>query len=187
MTDQAQSNNNQMVMIALVVIAVLLAAIVGVLIWQQSRAAVPAPTQVPAQSQTGATTSMGAGAATGAGTEVDPASVDPNAATAVPKGTEPDAFVKAYYEACANGDWKAAYDALPADKKVGQTPEGLQEQVSGYGIKSYAVTDAKVEGDKATVTVEQVTGSYGTFVNQWTFVKKDGVWYAAGKAVTGMK
>ena len=59
--------------------------------------------------------------------------------------------------------------------------------MSGYGIKSFEITGATGEGDNAVVKVDQVTGSYGTFENTWTFVKKDGTWYVASKAVTGMK
>jgi hypothetical protein len=191
MSEQAQGNNQQMIIIALAVIAVLLAAIMGVLIWQQSQAAVPAvsaqpPATAPAPS---AAAPSGTGAGTGAPAQAapDPAAVDPSAATEVPKGTDPEAFVKAYYEACDKGDWKAAYNALPADKKQGQTPEGLQQQVEGYNVTGFTITNAAVEGDQATIMVDQVTGSYGTFENQWTFVKKDGVWYATSKQVTGMK
>jgi hypothetical protein len=191
MSEQTQNNSQQqMVMLALVVIAVLLAAIVGVMVWQQSRAAVPAMDQVqqPAAPAADAAAEAPAGM-TGGTTQAapDPAVVDASAATAVPKGTEPEAFVKGYYEACDKGDWKSAYNALPADKKAGQTPEGLQQQVEGYNVTSYAVTSAQVDGDKATIMADQVTGSYGTFENQWTFVKKDGVWYVTSKAVTGMK
>ncbi len=196
MSEQAQGNNQQMIVIALAVIAVLLAAIMGVLIWQQSQAAVPAvssqaaPAAVPAPSAT-APSGMGAGTGADAGAAPqaapDPAVVDPSAATALPKGTEPEAFVKSYYEACDKGDWEAAYDALPADKKQGQTPDGLKQQVEGYNVTSFAITNAAVEGDKATIMVDQVTGAYGTFENQWTFVKKDGAWYATSKQVTGMK
>ena len=85
------------------------------------------------------------------------------------------------------GDWQAAFDALPADKKAGNSPDALKEQVTGYGIEGYKVTAATTEGDTAIVKVDQVTGAYGTFENTWTFAKKDGEWFVASKAVTGMK
>lgn len=191
MSEQAQNSNQKMVMIALAVIAVLLAAIVGVMIYQQTQSAVPgvepAAQTAPAGDPAAAAPAGMPGGAPSANAAPDPASVDPDAATEVPKGTELEAFVNAYYQACDKGDWKAAYDALPADKKVGQTPEGLQQQVEGYNVTSYVVKEASVDGDKAVVMADQVTGSYGTFENQWTFVKKDGAWYVSGKAVTGMK
>jgi hypothetical protein len=197
MSDQAQGNNQQIMMIGLGVIAVLLAVIVGILIYQGNQAQAPAPAQAPAAQQpvAGAAAGQGAmggvtGGATGGTTGGDagaPAAVDPGAATKVPKDMEPADYVKAYYVACEKGDWKAAYDSLPADKKAGQTPEGLQQQVEGYQVQSFSVGDAAIQGDNATVKADQVTGSYGTFENTWTFVKKDGQWYVASKAVTGMK
>lgn len=193
MSQQAQTSNQQIIVIGLVVIAALLAAIIGVVIYQQTTA-IPAPT---AQATTGAPdagtapadqSAMGAmGAMGGSGQAAAPEAFDPKTATKVPEGTEPEAYVKAYYEACDKGDWQAAFDALPAAKKAGNSPDALKEQVTGYGIKSYEITDATVEGDKATITVDQVTGQYGTFVNQWTFVKDGGAWLVESKAVTGMK
>lgn len=175
MSEQTQGSNQQVLVIGLIVIAALLAGIVGVIVYQQTKAVPPAVgTEAPA---TGAP----------AGAPPAAANFDPSQATKVPKGTEPEAFVKAYYTACQEGDWQAAFDALPADKKAGNSPDALKEQVSGYGVKSFAIAEAKVEGDKATVLADQVTTSYGTFVNTWTFVKKDGAWLVESKAVTGMK
>ncbi len=187
MSEQVQNNNQQTVVIGLVVIAALLAAIVGVLIWQQSKAAttVPAPT---AQTAPATTPTTGQQPPAGMGQQSPAAApVDPKSATKLPKGTEPEAWVTKYYTACDKGDWQAAFDALPADKKAGNSPDALKQQVEGYGVKSFKVTGATVEGDKATVKVDQVTGGYGTFENTWTFVKKDGVWLVESKAVTGMK
>ncbi len=186
MSDQAQKSNQQMIVIALVVIVVLLAAIVGIVVFQ-NRPDVPALNSAAQQQAAPAADGSQAPAGAPAPAAVDPASVDAATATKLPKGVEPEAFVKSYYEACQKGDWQAAYDALPADKKQGQTPEGLEQQVSGYGVESFAVSSATVEGDQATVIADQVTSQYGTFENMWTFVKKDGSWYAATKAVTGMK
>lgn len=194
MSEKTQ-NSQQTLVIGLVVIAALLMAIVGVLVYQQANA-IPAPTVTnqtpvgqPSPAAGGSTTGGTNGGTTGGTTGQTGAAapVDPKSATKVPKGTEPEAFVEAYYAACEKGDWQAAFDALPADKKVGQTPDGLKEQVGGYGIKSFKVTGAQVQGDKARVDAEQVTANYGTFVNTWTFVKKDGTWYVESKAVTGMK
>lgn len=181
MSEQTQSNNQQIIVIGMIVIAALLAAIVGVLIYQQTRA-IP-PTSASPTTSTPQTT----GTNTGQQPAATPADFDPKTATKVPKGTEPDAYVQAYYKACEDGDWQAAFDALPADKKTGSSPDALKQQVTGYGIKSFSVGKATVTGDKASVKADQVTGSYGTFENTWTFVKKDGVWLVESKAVTGMK
>ncbi len=185
MSEQVQKTSQQTLAIGLGAIAVLLVVIIGMVIYFQSQAtSIPNPTG-EAQTGTGAasgevTTPAGMGQATAA-------AFDPKSATKVPKGTEPEAFVKAYYEACDKGDWEAAFELLPTVKKAGNSPEALKEQVSGYGIKNYKITSAKVEGDKATVLVDQETGQYGTFENTWTFVKEGGVWLVESKAVTGMK
>lgn len=186
------TQNNQTVVIGLVIVAVLLAAIVGVIVWQQSSALPPASTPATSEATDPA---AAAGAAAGGssmmsgatGADAVTTEVDPAAATKVPKGTEPEAFVRAYYEACDADDWEAAFKMLPAAKQEGNSAEALKQQVQGYGIESWEITGATVEGDTASVTVDQVTGMYGTFVNQWTFSQKDGVWYVASKAVTGMK
>lgn len=184
MSEKTQ-NSQQTLVIGLVVIAALLAAIVGVLIYQQSNA-IPQPTAQPSQTTptqpTGQTGQTGQTPQTG-----EPAAFDPKAATKVPKGIEPEEYVQIYYEACEKGDWKKAFDMLPNDKKAGNSPDALKQQVSGYGIKGFKVTGAQVQGDKASVNAEQQTAQYGTFVNTWTFVKKGGVWLVESKAVTGMK
>jgi len=189
MSEQSTTSNQQTIVIGLVVIAALLAAIVGVLIYQQSQAAsLPEPNvQATPADPTAGQQMPPAGMGGTTGGQSAPAEFDPTKATQVPDGVEPEAYVTAYYEACDKGDWQAAFDALPVDKKAGNSPEALKEQVTGYGIKEFKVTGATVEGDKASVKVDQVTGSYGTFENTWTFVKKDGKWLVESKAVTGMK
>lgn len=186
MTEQVQKSNQQTLVIGLGAIAVLLAVIVGVVIYFQSQASsIPAPT---AGAAAGSADAASAAATTPAGMgQATAAEFDTKTATKVPAGTEPEAYVKTYYEACDTGDWKAAFDALPTAKKAGNSPDALKEQVSGYGIKSYKITSAKVAGDKATVIVDQETGQYGTFENTWTFVKDGGDWLVESKAVTGMK
>jgi hypothetical protein len=183
-----QTLNNKTLVIGLVVVAVLLAAIVGVL-WYQQAQALPEPvaTTAPATEAApvaGAPAGMPSGSP---GTEAAPTEVDPETATKVPEGTEPEAFVQAYYEACDAGDWQAAFDALPVDKQANNSPEALAEQVTGYGIEGFSIVDSTTQGDTAVIKVDQVTGQYGTFENTWTFVQKDGQWFVVSKAVTGMK
>lgn len=190
MSEQATGNSQQTLVIGLVVIAALLAAIVGVIIYQQSSAnSLPQPTAQTTPAATdpsGAPAGMG-GAPAGMGQSAPAAEFDAKTATKVAAGVEPEAWVTEYYEACEKDDWAAAFDRLPAAKKANNSPEALKEQVTGYGIEGYKVTSAKVEGDKATVIVDQVTGQYGTFENTWSFVKVDGEWLVENKAVTGMK
>ncbi len=180
MSEQAQTNSQQTLVIGLVVIAALLAAIVGVIIYQQSTA-LPAP-NVQATPQTPEQQTPPAGMGQSA-----PVAFDPKVATKLDKGVEPEEWVKQYYEACDKDDWQGAFSRLPAAKKTGNSPDALKEQVSQYGIKGFKITSAKIEGDKASVLVDQVTGQYGTFENTWTFTKVDGEWLVENKAVTGMR
>ena len=190
MSEQATGNSQQTLVIGLVVIAALLAAIVGVIIYQQSSAnSLPQPTAQTAPAATdpaGAPAGMG-DAPAGMGQGAPAAEFDAKTATKVAKGVEPEAWVTEYYEACDKDDWTAAFDRLPAAKKANNSPDALKAQVSGYGIEGFKVTSAKVEGDKATVIVDQVTGEYGTFENTWSFVKVGGEWLVENKAVTGMR
>ena len=170
MSEQATGNSQQTLVIGLVVIAALLAAIVGVIIYQQSSAnSLPQPTAqtAPATDPAGAPAGMGGAPAgmgdapAGMGQGAPAAEFDAKTATKVAKGVEPEAWVTEYYEACDKDDWAAAFDRLPAAKKANNSPDALKAQVSGYGIEGFKVTSAKVEGDKATVIVDQVTGEYG--------------------------
>jgi hypothetical protein len=198
MTDQTATPSNQnTIVIALVGIAVVLAAIVGYMLWQQSSALPPAQPaqQVPADSQGIAPTDGGQGGAApgaeagaaGAGAPTEAPPIDPASAVALPEGTSPEQWVTEYYEATENGDFQTAVSHLPADKQASTTPEGLQEQLAGYGITGFSVVSATEEGDQAVVVVDQTTNSFGTFENTWTFAKTDGGWVIASKAVTGMK
>lgn len=183
MSDQKQ----QPLVLGLAAVAVLLVVVVGVLIYRQTTA-LPQPTPSPA-SQTPVQGAPTDGTNASQGGQAVPAAgepIDPKTATKV-DGDDIEKFVDTYYKATMDGDWKTAFDHLPAASKANNSPDALKEQVSGYGIESYSVLDSKVEGDRASVTAEQVTGSFGTFVNTWTFAKVDGVWYAESKKVTGMK
>lgn len=183
MSEEVQTNNQQVLIIGLVVIAALLAAIVGVIVYQQSTAA-----KIPAMSSTPAATQPAQDAAApGAMPAATDTAFDSKTATKVTGGAEPEGWVKAYYEACDKDDWEGAFSHLPTAKQAGNSPDALKEQVTGYGIKGWKVTSAKVEGDKATVIVDQETGQYGTFENTWTFVKEGDEWLVESKAVTGMK
>jgi hypothetical protein len=195
MSDQtATSSNQNTIVIALVGIAVVLAAVVGYMLWQQANAlppAQPAAQQTPADAQGAAPADAGQGdAATGAdaGASTEAPPIDPATAVALPEGTSPEQWVTEYYEATESGDFAAAVQHLPADKQAQTTPESLEEQLAGYGISGFSVVSATEEGDKATVVVDQTTNSFGTFENTWTFVKADdGAWVVSTKAVTGMK
>lgn len=181
MSESASIQPNKTVLIMLGIIIVLLVVMVGV-IMAKSSSDVPSPTAAaPASTPTGDT---GAGAP--AGTAAPAADFDPTTATKVPEGTSPEDFVAAYYDAILAGDWETAYAAQPAHKMTGSVAD-FQAQIEGYGVVSYTVTGSSEQGEQYLVEVDQETGSYGTFTNQWVFMKADGGWVVQDKAVTGMK
>lgn len=185
MSDQ----NQKPLVIGLAATAVVLVAVVGVLIYNQATG-LPQPTVSPAETPVAQAPTTPATPTTGTpqGGVVPAAGapIDPKTATKV-EGDDIEAFVDAYYKATMEGDWQAAFDHLPAGNKANNSPDALKDQVSSYGIDSYTIVGSQVEGDRASVTADQVTGSFGTFVNTWTFAKVDGVWYAESKKVSGMK
>jgi hypothetical protein len=181
-----QSNNNQQTLvIGLAVIAVLLVAIIGVMMFRAN-----ASTNLPEPVATAAVAGAVAGANTGAPTDpgaAAPAQVDPKTAVKLAKGTTPEQWTEQYYKACDSGDWATAVKRLPADKQASTTADSLKEQVGGYGIVGYKISSSSEQGDQAIIVVDQETSQYGTFENTWTFAKTDGEWVVVSKAVTGMK
>lgn len=178
-------DQTQVLTIGLVVIAVLLAAIIGVLWFQGNKNADLA--QSTAQTTGGATQPAAQTAPAGMGGSTAASETPFDAKSATKAVGTPAEHAKAYYEACTKGDWAKALSLMPADKQVGMTADALKEQVTGYGIKAYKVTSDKTEGDVATVVVDQETDQYGTFENTWVFAKDGGTWYVKSKGVTGMK
>jgi hypothetical protein len=171
--------DQQTMMYVLIGVVVVLIAVVGFMIWQRSQpaatdTAVGAATQAPATSGAAGTQ---APAGMGAATASTP--VDPKSSTKV--SGAPKAHVQAYYDAAVKGDWKTSYGLLPAANRAQATEESFATTQKGYGIKSYKITNASEQGNKATVTVSMTTASYGDFSNQWTFEKVGGQWYVAGK------
>ena len=181
---EAQAMNQKTITILLVVIAVLLAGVIGVLAYQNSTAV---PDVNPAQ---GASTTQPA-ANTGMptqGTAAPPADFDPATAPKVPADQTPEQFVTAYYQACQDGDYETAFAMLPtATAATYGDSTSFGEQVAGYGISGFSVDPQVEEGDTCLVQGSQQVADMG-FVYTWTFVKgDDGSWLAQSRAMGGMK
>lgn len=187
-------NNQQTLVIGLAVIAALLAAIVGVIIWQQSTA-IPSPTTTGAATPPAGTQSMppqtapngmgGQNLGTGGSGDAAaaPTAFDPKTATKVPKGTEPEAFVKAYYAACEKGDFAKAYEMLPADAKAGQDVAAFTSQMKSYGISATKIASATGD-DKEMQIVGVMTAQGMEFPYTWTLVKgTDGTWLVKSRTM----
>lgn len=161
-----QANNNKTILIALIVVAALLAAIVGVLVWQSNK---DDGTEQTNQGSTG-TTNTGV-PASGSTT------FDPKTATKVASGVEPKAHVENYLKACAAGDFTTAFKMLPADKQASYgTADAYAGQLKGYGdLSNYSVSEPKTQGEDVVVTGSQNIGGM-EFAYDWTFVKSGDDW-----------
>lgn len=177
MSQETQSNQ-QMIVIALVVIAVLLAAIVGVVIWQQTQAA----NQLPAPTATGAPTTT-APAATAPTTASGP--FDPKTATKVPKGMTPEQMLKAYGDAILGNKYADAYKMLPLDKQQSYGDSAAYEaQVKAYGITKFNMGKPATNGDSVSIVSEQVTPQM-PITYTWTFKKVGDQWYVESRTMGG--
>ena len=188
MSEQTQPNGQQTIVIALAVIAVLLAAIVGVLIYQQSQnaklsataaagtAAAPAATTADPNAQ--APAGMGAGS-----TATTP--FDAKTATKVPSGMKPLDLVKAYNEDVIAGKFAEAYKLLPLDKQKSYGDATAYEtQVKAYGITSYNMGTPVETADSASIAAEQVTPQM-PITYTWEFKKVGGQWFVASRTMGG--
>jgi len=182
MSEQTQ-NTNQMVVIGLAVVAVLLAAIAGILVWQQSQAA-----QIPVPASTAAPATAGgvqAPAGMGGANAVTPVEFDAKTATKVPDGMTPVDFVKAYHEAVKAGDFEAAYKMLPLEKQQSYgDAKAYGDQVKAYGITGYEMGEPVEEGDTFTVDATQVTPQMPIGYT-WTLKKVGDSWYCASRTMAG--
>ena len=191
MSEDTQSTNQQTIVIALVVIAVLLAAIVGVVIWQASEAAntLPSPTPI-----SGVVVPSAAGtdtAPSSSGQVVKPAttdaagSFDAKTATKVPKGMSPEQMLKAYGDAILGNKYADAYKMLPLDKQQSYGDSAAYEaQVKGYGITGFNTGKPVADGDTVTIVSEQVTPQM-PITYTWSFKKVDGAWYVVSRTMGG--
>ena len=94
MSDQAQANNQQVIVYALIAIAVLLAVIVGFMIYSNSRS-VPAPSVSSTTAPSDTAAANIAAQMPAAPTEMP---FDPKTATKLPAGMTPEQALKAYNE-----------------------------------------------------------------------------------------
>ena len=181
MSDTKSNSQQQTIVIALVAIAVLLAALVGVIIFQQMQASKLASAGTP----TAADTSAGTGSTQlpAAATAATP--FDPKTATKVPAGMTPVQLVKAYNEDVVAGKYDVAYKLLPIDKQKSYgDPTAYATQLKSYGITGYKIGTAVETADSVSVAAEQDTPQM-PITYTWTFKKVSGTWYVASRNMGG--
>jgi hypothetical protein len=183
MSDQAQTNNQQMIVYALVAIAVLLFVIVAYMIYNSSRQ-VPAPT---ASSTVSSADSAAANVAAQMPTETTAVEFDTKTATKLPSGMTPEKAVKQYNELVMAKKYDEAFELLPlAQKKAyGGTAEEYTAQISQYGITSYKIGKADKDGDNVMIVSEQNTPQINVTYT-WTYTKVGKDWYANTRVPGGV-
>lgn len=148
--------------------ALLLAAIIGVLVWQGSGSgsAQKAGGSIEAGMTDGAQPPAGMG-----GAEVPQVEFDPATAPVVPEGQSAADYVRAYYEACAAKDYATAFDLLPvASQQYYGDVAAFEETLEAYGVTDYEIGQEVDTGD--TVSVVGGQAAQGMWFNyEWLFVK----------------
>jgi hypothetical protein len=183
MSTENRINNQQIIVIGLIVIAALLAAIVGVMIYQQTRAI---PTTTAGTTQTQTQTPQTNTPAMGGGTSA-PVAFDPKTATKVAAGMTPEQHLKTYNEDIIKGKFAEAYKMLPLDKQQSYGSAAAYEtQVKGYSINKYTMGKpvTKDNGNTVEIVTEQVTPQM-PIAYTWTFKKVGGTWYVASRTMGG--
>ena len=173
-------SNQKMIIALLGVVAVLLAVIVGVLVFK--------PADVPSVDTTAldASTPSASQMTTGANSGIPV--TDPNApfdaTKATPVSGDPKTHVEKYFGAIVKGDYATAFALLPTDKKA-NGEQAFADQIKGYGMSSFKIDSVTPNGDTTTVNATvQTTG--GPFTYIWTFVKANGKWVVKSRAIGGM-
>lgn len=169
-------SNNKTLVYLLGAAVVLLAVIAGVLVFKQQAPTVPDTTAT--QVQPPATTTNPPVTQTNT-------PFDPKKATKVVG--DPKSHVEKYFSSIVKGDFAAAYDLLPADKKASYgSASAFAAQLKSYAAKSYTLGDVSVKGDTETVTATLQTAQM-PFTYVWTFVKYNGAWVAKSRTIGGMQ
>lgn len=175
-------STQKQIVIGLAVIAVLLAAIVGVLLWKSN--SVPAPTVSGNGSTDTGANSSSTMPQTSTSATAAAAAFDPKTAPKVPSGQTPEQYVKAYYQACQDGDYAKAYKMLPtATQSYYGDETQFASTIKSYAVSEFSVSPQKTVGDKITVVGAQ-TAQGMQFPYTWSFVKgSDGTWLVESRTM----
>jgi hypothetical protein len=178
MSDQTQTNSQQMIVYALVAIAVLLAVIVGFMVYQNMNT-IPAP-------NASSTAAPGGGVESQMPPAAEPVEFDPKTATKLPAGMTPEQALKEYNTLVLAKKYEDAYKLLPlAQKNSYGSAEAYKAQVAQYGIQSFKMGKPKTSGTDVSIVTEQTTPQM-TVPYTWTYTKVGKDWYAKSRAMGGV-
>lgn len=180
MSSQSQSNNQQMVIYALIAIAVLLAVIVGFMVYNNmnsgagTNAATTPPQDAAAQS-----------IASGMPNQAAPVEFDAKTATKLPAGMEPAAALTKYMDDIKNKKWADAFALLPLQTKNSYgSADAYGQQVAGYGISAFKIGKPVTNGNEVQIVSEQDT-SQMNITYTWTYTKVGKDWYVKSRQMGG--
>jgi hypothetical protein len=176
MSDQTQANNQQMIVYALTAIAVLLAVIVGFMIYQNMQGPSAANSTTPPP-----TSNDAAGIAAKMPPQAQPVAFDPKTATTLPAGMTPKQALTTYMEDVKTGKYAEAYGLLPlAQQKSYGTPDAYGAQLKAYGITGYKVGEPTTNGSDVLIVSEQDTPAMNIGYT-WTYTKVGSAWYVKSR------
>ena len=192
MSEQDQTSNNQQVVVyALIAIAVLLAAIVGFMIYNNmaSKGATATGGAASTTADTSAASTSGSGSNTSIANQMPTAAAtvpfDPKTATKLPAGMDPAGAMKAYSDAIMASNWAAAFNLLPAGgKKTYGTPDAMGSQLKSYGITGFRVGTPTTSGSDTTIVLEEDTPAMN-ITYTWIFTKSGSDWLVKNRTMGG--
>jgi hypothetical protein len=175
MSEQTQANNQQMIVYALIAIAVLLAVIVGFMIYQNVQGSAGMSTTTPPP------TSNASDIAAKMPTAAQPVAFDPSTATKLPAGMTPQEALKTYMENVKAGKYAEAFELLPLTQKNSYgTADAYGEQLKAYGITGYKISDPTTNGGDVLIVSEQDTPAMNISYT-WTYTKVGSTWYVKSR------
>lgn len=181
MSDQAQTNNQQVIVYALVAIAVLLAAIVGFMIYSNMKSG----SSVAGSSTTAPADSAAADIASQMPSTPQPVAFDPKTATKLPAGMTPEQALKAYNDDIMKKKYTEAYNLLPLAQKTSYgTADAYGSQVGQYGITGYKLGQPVTTGTDVSISAEQDTPQMNISYT-WTYTKVGKDWYVKSRTMGG--
>ena len=182
MPGQTQPNNQQTIMYALIAIAVLLALIVGFMIYQQTHA-VPSPTV--SGSTSGADSQAANIASQMPSSSAAPAPFDAKTATKLPAGMTPQQAMDTYSKDVTSQKYADAYNLLPlAQKQSYGSADAYGSQIGQYGITGFKTGKPTTSGSDTTIVQEEDTAQMN-ITYTWVFTKNGNTWFVKSRTMGG--
>ena len=182
MPGQTQPNNQQAITYALIAIAVLLALIVGFMVYQQTHS-VPSPTV--SGSHRPRTTRPRTSRRRCRALRPRPCAFDPKTATKLPAGMTPQQAMDAYSKDVTTQKYPDAYNLLPlAQKQSYGSASSYGSQISQYGITGFKTGKPTTSGSDTTIVQEEDTAQMN-ITYTWVFTKSGNAWYVKSRTMGG--